>query len=102
MPSKGIDVLTVYLLVCALTFMTALVSLFVALRSDDTKLSRVPTFLPASLAWFTAILTTIVFIIDAAVVGSVRSKVHKDFDGDFAMNWGNAVCSLTPSICCAA
>jgi xanthine/uracil permease len=77
-------------LVVALTFVTLLISLFVFRRGSNGT-SRLPSLLALVLGIITAILTTIVFIIDVSLVAVVRSHVHKDTEGALTLNWGNAV-----------
>ena len=40
---------------------------------------------------FAAILSLVVFAIDAGVVGTLRKTVHDDTDGLVTLTWGNGV-----------
>ncbi|KAJ7710011.1 actin cortical patch SUR7/pH-response regulator pali [Mycena rosella] len=90
--------LALHPLVVALTFVTLLISLFM-LRRGSNGTSRLPSLLALIMGVLTASLTTIVFIIDVALVALVRKHVHNDTDGVLTLNWGNAVwLTLTAAI----
>ncbi|KAJ7219178.1 pali-domain-containing protein [Mycena pura] len=76
--------------IVALTFVTLLISLFM-LRRGANGTSRLPSLLALVVGLITAVLTTVVFLIDVILVAVVRSKVHKDTDGLLTLTWGNAV-----------
>jgi len=89
--SKGLTaVLALHPVVVALTFVTLLISLFM-LRRGSNGTSRLPSLLALGMGIFTAVLTTIVFLIDCILVAVVRKHVHKDSDGILTLTWGNAV-----------
>ncbi|KAJ6630692.1 actin cortical patch SUR7/pH-response regulator pali [Mycena sp. CBHHK59/15] len=91
-------VLALHPVVVALTFVTLLISLFM-LRRGANGTSRLPSLLTLGIGLLTAILTTIVFLIDVILVAVVRNHVHKDTDGVLTLNWGNAVwMTLTATI----
>jgi len=83
-------VLALHPVVVALTFVTLLISLFM-LRRGANGTSRLPSLLALGVGLITAVLTTIVFLIDVILVAVVRGKVHKDTDGLLTLTWGNAV-----------
>ncbi len=60
-------------------------------RGDNGGISRVVSLLTLGAGLLSAILTTIVFLIDVIMVAVIRNKVHDHSDGDLEMNWGNAV-----------
>ncbi|KAF8921404.1 actin cortical patch SUR7/pH-response regulator pali [Mucidula mucida] len=76
---------------CGLSFLALLVSLFMLRRGDNGGISRVVSLLTLGAGLLSAILTTIVFLIDVIMVAVIRNKVHDHSDGDLEMNWGNAV-----------
>ncbi|KAJ7685088.1 pali-domain-containing protein [Mycena polygramma] len=82
--------LALHLVAAVLTFVTLLISLF-ALHRGSNGTSRLPSLLALGPGVLAAILTTIAFLIDAILVGTVKSHVHKDTDGTVTLNWGNAV-----------
>ncbi|KAK7014948.1 actin cortical patch SUR7/pH-response regulator pali [Favolaschia claudopus] len=91
-------VLALHPIVVALTFVTFLISLFM-LRRGANGTSRLPSFIALGVGIFTAVLTTIVFLVDCILVAVVRHKVHQISDGILTLNWGNAVwMSLTAAI----
>ncbi|KAJ6547464.1 actin cortical patch SUR7/pH-response regulator pali [Mycena capillaripes] len=83
-------VLALHPVVVALTFVTLLISLFM-LRRGSNGTSRLPSLLALIMGLITAILTTVVFLIDVILVAVVRKHVHKDTDGVLTLSWGNAV-----------
>ncbi|KAJ7452522.1 pali-domain-containing protein [Mycena galericulata] len=83
-------VLALHPVVAALTFVTLLISLFM-LRRGSNGTSRLPSLLALIMGLLTAVLTTVVFLIDVILVAVVRSHVHKDTDGALTLTWGNAV-----------
>jgi len=82
--------LVLHPIACGLTFLTLLLSLFMAKRGQ-TGASRIASFLTLGSGILAALITTIVFFIDVGLVASVRHKVKNDTDGDLTLNWGNAV-----------
>ncbi|KAJ7905392.1 pali-domain-containing protein [Mycena olivaceomarginata] len=91
-------VLALHPVVVALTFVTFLISLFM-LRRGANGTSRLPSLLALGMGILTAVLTTIVFLIDCIVVAVVRHKVHQASDGALTLNWGSAVwLTLTAAI----
>ncbi|KAF9053573.1 hypothetical protein BDZ89DRAFT_1056160 [Hymenopellis radicata] len=76
---------------CGLCFLALLVSLFMLRRGDNAGSSRVPSLLILGAGLLSAILTTLVFLIDVIMVAVIRNKVHDHSDGDLEMNWGSAV-----------
>jgi len=83
-------VLALHPVVVALTFVTLLISLFM-LRRGSNGTSRLPSLLALIMGLLTAILTTVVFLIDVILVAVVRNHVHKDTNGALTLTWGNAV-----------
>lgn len=82
--------LVLHPIACGLTFLALLMSLFMAKRGQ-TGASRAASFFTLGSGLLAALITTIVFFIDIALVASVRHKVKNDTDGDVSLNWGNAV-----------
>jgi hypothetical protein len=80
------------LTVAGLTFLTLLISLFI-LRRGSNGTSRLPSLITLGVGILTAVLATIVFLIDVILVALVRHRVHNETNGDLVLNWGNAVCS---------
>ncbi|KAJ7470666.1 pali-domain-containing protein [Mycena latifolia] len=90
--------LALHPVVAALTFVTLLISLFM-LRRGSNGTSRLPSLLALIIGLLTAVLTTIVFLIDCILVAVVRKHVHNDTDGVLTLTWGNAVwLTLTATI----
>ncbi|KAJ6596794.1 pali-domain-containing protein [Mycena vulgaris] len=91
-------VLVLHPIVVALTFVTLLISLFM-LRRGANGTSRLPSLLALGMGLLTAVLTTIVFLIDVILVAVVRKHVHNDTDGVLTLTWGSAVwLTLTATI----
>ncbi|CAK5277452.1 unnamed protein product [Mycena citricolor] len=82
--------LALNIVVVVLTFITLLISLFM-LRRGRNGTSRLPSLLALGAGLLTALLTTILFLIDVILVALVRNRVKKDTDGAVNLNWGNAV-----------
>ncbi|KAJ7098019.1 pali-domain-containing protein [Mycena belliarum] len=88
--SKGLTaVLALHPLVTALTFATLLISLFM-LRRGSHGTSRLPALVALIAGLLTAVLTTIVLLIDVVLVAMVRKRVHNDTDGILTLTWGSA------------
>jgi hypothetical protein len=88
--SKGVTAaLALHPVVVALTFVTLLISLFM-LRRGSNGTSRLPSLLALGMSLFTAVLTTVVFLIDIIIPAVVRKKVHKNSDGILTVGTGNA------------
>ncbi|KAJ7172579.1 pali-domain-containing protein [Mycena filopes] len=82
--------LALHPVVVALTFVTLLISLFM-LRRGSNGTSRLPSLLALVLGLITAILTTIIFLIDVILVAEVHKHLRADTDNVLNLNWGNAV-----------
>jgi hypothetical protein len=52
----------------------------------------VPSALLLGIGIFTALLTTLVFLIDVILVAVVRQRLNNASDGRLTLVWGNAVC----------
>ncbi|KAJ7156071.1 pali-domain-containing protein [Mycena crocata] len=83
-------VLALHPVVAVLTFITLLISLFM-LRRGSNGTSRLPSLVALIVGLTTAVLTTIVFLIDVILVAVVRKHVHNDTDGVLTLAWGSAV-----------
>jgi len=83
-------VLALHPVVVALTFVTLLISLFM-LRRGTNGTSRLPSLFALIIGLVTAILTTVVFLIDVVLVAVVRKHVHNETHGVLTLTWGNAV-----------
>jgi len=82
--------LVLHPIVAGLTFLTLLISLFI-LRRGSNGTSRLPSLITLGVGILTAVLATIVFLIDVILVALVRHRVHNETNGDLVLNWGNAV-----------
>ncbi|KAJ3476496.1 hypothetical protein NLI96_g11118 [Meripilus lineatus] len=79
-------VLVLHPIACALSFLTLLVLLMI--RRNSAALSR-PAYLSiVGVAFITALLTTIVFLIDVILVAITRNAVNSD---NINVGWGNAL-----------
>ncbi|KAF7295021.1 hypothetical protein MIND_01040200 [Mycena indigotica] len=98
--SKGLTaVLALHPVVVCLTFIVLVLSLFALRRREVHGSARLWSLLLFGVGVLTAILTTIVFLIDVILVAVVRHRVHTDTDGVLTLNWGNAVwMTLTATI----
>jgi hypothetical protein len=84
-------VLVLHPIVCALTFVTLVVSLFILRRGTNGLSARLPSLITLGFGVITAILTTVVFLVDVIFVAVVRSSVHRLSEGNLTLVWGNAV-----------
>jgi hypothetical protein len=82
--------LVLHPIACGLTFLTLLVSLFM-LRRGSNGTSRFPSLLTLGIGVLTALLTTIVFLIDVIFVAVIRGRVNDRTDGEVTLSYGNAV-----------
>ncbi|KAG7092349.1 hypothetical protein E1B28_008709 [Marasmius oreades] len=82
--------LVLHPIACGLTFLTLLVSLFM-LRRGSNGTSRFPSLLTLGIGILTALLTTIVFLIDVIFVAVIRGRVNDRTDGEVTLGYGNAV-----------
>ncbi|KAF9264791.1 hypothetical protein L218DRAFT_979476 [Marasmius fiardii PR-910] len=82
--------LVLHPIACGLTFLTLFVSLFM-LRRGSNGTSRFPSLLTLGIGILTALLTTIVFLIDVIFVAVVRGRVNDRTDGEVTLGYGNAV-----------
>ena len=81
-------------LACGFTFVAYLIAVYTYIqRRHVSRISAKP--LPPILLFisttFAAILSLVVFAIDAGVVGTLRKTVHDDTDGLVTLTWGNGV-----------
>ncbi|EKM55377.1 uncharacterized protein PHACADRAFT_255963 [Phanerochaete carnosa HHB-10118-sp] len=81
--------LVLHPIACGFSFLTLLASLFIV--RWRTGLSRGASFLTLGVGLFTALLTTVVFLVDVIFVAIVKSDIKKDTDGSVTGAWGNAV-----------
>lgn len=75
---------------CSLTFLFLIATLFVTLRRAR-GIRRGASFCILFYGLLTALLSTIIFLIDVILVAVVRSHIKKDTDGIITLGWGNAV-----------
>ncbi|KAJ8078663.1 hypothetical protein PM082_012946 [Marasmius tenuissimus] len=82
--------LVLHPIACGLTFLSLLVSLFM-LRRGSNGTSRLPSLLTLGIGILTALLTTVVFLIDVIFVAVVRGRINDRTDGAISLDYGNAV-----------
>jgi uncharacterized membrane protein len=91
--------LVLHPIACGLTFLAFVFALLLIRRGYyGERASRPASFISLGTALLAAFLTTIAFLIDAIVVGVVKSEVRKDTDGVVTLNWGNAVFFSRPLV----
>lgn len=64
---------------------------FVRARRNPANPSRLFNLLALGPALLAALLSTIAFIVDLALVGLVKKRIKNATEGDLIVNWGNAV-----------
>ncbi|KIM62419.1 hypothetical protein SCLCIDRAFT_119452 [Scleroderma citrinum Foug A] len=87
-------VLVLHPIACGFTFVAYLIAVYTYIqRRHVSRISVKP--LPPILLFisttFAAILSLVVFAIDAGVVGTLRKTVHDDTDGLVTLTWGNGI-----------
>jgi len=77
---------------CGLAFLALLTSLGMIRRSPN-GVSRLFSIFTVGTGFLAALITTVIFIIDIALVAIARNKLNDDDDisGDLNFTWGNAV-----------
>ncbi|THG94594.1 hypothetical protein EW026_g6910 [Hermanssonia centrifuga] len=75
---------------CGFTFLALLASLFI-IRRHAVGVSRGAALLTLGLGLLSALLTTVIFLIDVILVAIVKTRIKNDTDGDVTGTWGNAV-----------
>jgi len=89
--SKGLTVvLVLHPIACGFAFLFLLATLFTLVRRNS-GIRRGASFCIILLGLFTALLSTIVFLVDVILVAIVRSNIKKDTDNIVTVGWGNAV-----------
>ncbi|KAI0341731.1 pali-domain-containing protein [Trametopsis cervina] len=89
--SKGLTaVLVLHPITCGFAFLFLLASLY-ALSRRTVGLRRGLSCCVVLLGLLTALLSTVIFLIDVILVAVVRSRIKKDTDGIVSLGWGNAV-----------
>ena len=86
------DVTILHTAACIFTFAALVISLLLLRRRRTDGSARVPSALLLGIGIFTALLTTLVFLIDVILVAVVRQRLNNASDGRLTLNWGNAVC----------
>ncbi|KAI0093599.1 pali-domain-containing protein [Irpex rosettiformis] len=90
--SKGLTVvLVLHPIVCALTFVFLVLTLYLLFRRNKIVHARtIPIFI-LSFGISTPLLSTVVFLIDVILVAVVRSSIKKQTNGAISIVWGNGV-----------
>ncbi|KAF9257277.1 hypothetical protein L218DRAFT_1019255 [Marasmius fiardii PR-910] len=79
-------VLILHPIACALTFLALLITLFM-LRRGSSQTSRLPMFFTLG----TALLTTVVFLIDVIVISVTRRRINSLAADKVILEYGNAI-----------
>lgn len=81
---------------CGFSFLTLLASLFIVRARGGAGYSRGASFLTLGVGLFTALLTTVVFLIDVIFVAVAKHQIKDATDGLVTGTWGNAVRPFSP------
>ncbi|KIP09506.1 hypothetical protein PHLGIDRAFT_126251 [Phlebiopsis gigantea 11061_1 CR5-6] len=84
-------VLVLHPIACGFSFLTLLASLFTVRSRRGAGYSRGASFLTLGVGLFTALLATVVFLVDVIFVAIAKHQIKDDTDGLIAGTWGNAV-----------
>lgn len=76
---------------CVLSFIFLLATIYHLARRHTLAHSRRTAFCILFLGLLTALLSTIIFLIDVILVAIVRHRIKNDSDGIISLGWGNAV-----------
>jgi len=92
--------LVIHPIVCGFAFVAFLTSLCMLRRRTSGGTDRIASVITLFLGFTAAVLTTIVFLIDAIGVAVVRKHIKNDSDGQITLSYGNAVwMTLAAAIC---
>ncbi|KZT68218.1 pali-domain-containing protein [Daedalea quercina L-15889] len=84
-------VLVLHPIATGFAFLALVSSLFAIHRRTGNGLSRGASLITLITGSLAALLTTVVFLIDVIFVAVIRHRVRSESDGEFTLNWGNAV-----------